>query len=227
LYSASGAADKLVRTFPAAAAEFEKANVKYLFSSGVWHYTLISKKPVKSLEDIKGLRVRTFGYLSRAWAELGGVPVSIPIPEIYDALQKGTLDAVLTQPISMYKSLRLCEVAKHFTRIELGCLPVPVLMNMGTWSKLPEKVRKEMVNLESDMPKMVDQIISGQELKTIEEMRKEGISIYDLPAADKPRIREVAKVIAKIVVDDLAAKGVTNAKEAMDIYLSAIEKYSK
>jgi TRAP-type C4-dicarboxylate transport system substrate-binding protein len=227
LYSASGAADKLVRTFPAAAAEFEKANVKYLFSSGVWHYTLISKKPVKSLEDIKGLRVRTFGYLARAWAELGGVPVSIPIPEIYDALQKGTLDAVLTQPISMYKSLRLCEVAKHFTRIELGCLPVPVLMNMGTWSKLPEKVRKEMVNLGSDMPKMVDQIISGQELKTIEEMEKEGISIYNLPAADKARIREVAKVIAKIVVDDLAAKGVTNAKEAMDIYLSAIEKYSK
>jgi hypothetical protein len=84
-----------------------------------------------------------------------------------------------------------------------------------------------MVNLESDMPKMVDQIISGQELKTIEEMRREGISIYDLPAADKPRIREVAKVIAKIVVDDLTAKGVTNVKEGMNIYLSAIEKYAK
>jgi hypothetical protein len=37
----------------------------------------------------------------------------------------------------------------------------------------------------------------------------------------------VAKVIAKVVVDDLTSKGVANAKEAMDIYLAAIEKYTK
>ena len=193
----------------------------------MWHYELISKKPVNSCDDIKGLRVRTFGYMSKAWAELGGTPVSIPIPEIYNALQKGTLDAVLTQPISMYKSLRLCEVAKYFTKVDFGCLLVPVIMNMDTWNSLPEKVRNVMSDLAAEMPAVIDQMITAQELQTIEDMKKEGISIAELPSADKTRNKEVAKGIAKTVVDDLTSKGVSNAKEAMDIYLAAIEKYAK
>jgi TRAP-type C4-dicarboxylate transport system substrate-binding protein len=100
-------------------------------------------------------------------------------------------------------------------------------MNLDTWNKLPERVRKEMLKLESDMPKMVDQIQSREELKAIESMRKEGLSVYEISAADKARVGEVGKIIAKIVVEDLTSKGVTNAKEAMDIYLAAIGKYAK
>jgi TRAP-type C4-dicarboxylate transport system substrate-binding protein len=227
LTSGCKAADELVRTFPPAAAEFEKANVKYLFHTGIWQYDLISKKPVKSLEDIKGLRIRTFGYLSKAWAELGGVPVMMPIPEAYDALQKGTLDGVLMSPFSLYKGLRLYEVAKHFTKFDLGCLPVPVLMNMAAFKNLPEKVQKEMLELAKEMPAKVDEIISKKEVEAIEGMKKDGISAYQLSAADKAKVQEVSRSIVKTVVDDLTSKGVGNAKEAMDIYLAAIEKYSK
>jgi TRAP-type C4-dicarboxylate transport system substrate-binding protein len=227
LTGGTAAANFLVRTFPPAAAEYQKSNVKVLFHTGVWNYKLITKKPVKSLDDIKGLRVRTFGYLSRAWAELGGVPVTISVAETYDALQKGTIDGALTGPVSMHQSLRLTEIAKNYFNLDLGCLPCPALMNLDVWNKLPDKVRKEMQNLERDMPKMVDQITTREELKAIESMKKEGVTVHEISAADKARIAEVGKVIAKIVVDDLTSKGVTNAKEAMDIYLTAIEKYEK
>jgi TRAP-type C4-dicarboxylate transport system substrate-binding protein len=226
LFSAVKAANELVRTFPAAAAEYNRSNVKILFHTGSWHYNLVSTKPVNSLGDIKGLKVRTFGYLAKVWAELGGVPVAISVAETYDALQKGVIDGTLTQP-SSFKTLKLSEIAKHFIKLNLGCLAAPVLINMDSWNKLPEKVRKEMLNLESDMPKMVDQIISNQELKILEDTNKEGIKTYELPAADTVRIREVSNIISQIVVDDLTAKGVTNAKEAMDIYLATIGKYTK
>jgi len=226
LYSGLKAADELVRTYQPAADEYKRANLKLLFHTGVWHYELISTKQVKSLQDMKGLKVRTFGYLSKVVAELGGVPVAISIPEIYDALQKGTIDAVLTQPISAYKSMHICEIAKHYTKVDFGCLPAAAPMNMDTWNKLPEKVRKEMAELANKMPEMANQIITSQELQCVEEMRKEGISINELPASDKARIREIAKVIARVVVDGLTSKGVSNAQEAMDIYLAGIEKYA-
>jgi TRAP-type transport system periplasmic protein len=105
----------------------------------VWQYELIGSKPVRSLEGIKGLRVRTFGYKSKAWAGLGDTPDAIPIPEIYGALQKGVIEAVLTQPISMYRSLHLCELAKNFTKVDLRCLPVPVVMNLNSWNSLTKK----------------------------------------------------------------------------------------
>ena len=227
LTCACKAADELVRSFPPAAAEFEKANVKFLFHTGVGPYDLISTKPVKSLEDLKGLRTRAFGYLSKVWSDLGGTPVMLSVAEAYDALQKGTLDAVLMTPFNFHKGLRLYEVAKHMTKFDLAYLPTPVLMNMATFNKLPEKVQKEMLDLAKEMPAHVEQIISKLELQAIEDMKKEGVSVYELSASDKAKVREGAKTIAKTVVDDLASKGVGSAKETMDLYLAGIEKCPK
>jgi TRAP-type C4-dicarboxylate transport system substrate-binding protein len=226
LLSGLNASDELLRSFPAAKNEIQKLNLKFLFHTGTWHYELISTKPVRSLEDIKGLRVRTFGYLSKAWTELGGTPVAMPIPEIYDALQKGVIDAVLTQPISAYKSLRLCEVAKHFTRLDLGCLMTPVLIPNRTWDKFPEKVKNEMMSLAKDMPAKIDQMISQKELEAIDEMKKDGMTMYEIPDEDKDRIKDVAHRVANTLVKDLTDKGVKDAKAAMDFYLRSIEKFS-
>ncbi|MBN1225870.1 MAG: TRAP transporter substrate-binding protein DctP [Deltaproteobacteria bacterium] len=222
LYSGLKAADEIIQKFPAAANEYEKASIKYLFHTGVWHYQLISVKPVRSLKDIKGLRIRTFGYLSKAWAELGGVPVSIPIPEIYDALQKGTLDGVLTQPISMHKGLRLSEIAKYYTEVNFGCLPVPVVMNMNVWNQLPEILKQKMTDLAKDMPAKADEIIVNSELKILEEMRKEGVKIHKLSKSDEERIKKEANAITKEVIDNLTSRGAAEAKNVMNTYLKTI-----
>lgn len=226
LYSGCAAADELVRTFPPAGDEYKKNNLKFLFHTGVWHYTLISTKPVKSIKDIKGLRTRTFGYLSKVWAELGGIPISISIAEAYDALQRGTIDGVLTQPMPIVKSLRLFEIAKHYFAIELGSLPTPTVMNLDVWNKLPEKVRNEMLKLEIDMPKIVDKLINNEELKCISEMKKKGVHFYEPSTEDKARLKEVEEKIIKMITEDLESKGVTNVKEAIGKYISLIRKYS-
>ncbi|MBI5444678.1 MAG: TRAP transporter substrate-binding protein DctP [Deltaproteobacteria bacterium] len=227
LRSGTAAMDELVRTYPPMAAEFDKANVKYLFSSAVWHYQLISTKPVRSFAEIKGLRVRTFGYLSKAWAEAGGVPVALSIAEAYDALQKGALDGVLTQPVSMHETLKLSEIAKHYTDMDFGCLPVPVLMNAKAWNRLPEKVRKEMLALSGSMPEKVEQIIAGQEARAVDAMKKKGVQLYELPEPDKRRRDEIGRALTQVVASDLSSRGAANAKETMDRYLQGLNKYSK
>lgn len=227
IYSMLSAADEVVRTCQPVMDEFLKAKVKFLFHTGVGQYELISTKPVKSLENIKGLRVRTFGYQAKAWAELGGTPVTIPITDAYDALQKGVVDGVLTQPFSMYKGLRLYEVAKNFTKVDFGCLPAPVVMNVDAWNELPENVKKEMVALVGGIPAEADKFLTNPDLSSIEGMKKEGVAIYDLSPEDKARIQETGQVIAQSIVADFTAKGVSGAKDVMDMYLKALEKYEK
>ncbi len=218
------AAKELSQTFQPMAEEFKNAGTKCLFHSGVWYYNLISKKPIKNYEDIKGLRVRTYGYLAKLWAELGGTSVSIPIPEIYYALEKGVIDAVMTQPISMYKTLHISDIAKNFTKINLGCVSVPVVFNLKRWNKLPEQVRKSMIDLADEMPVIANQMINSRELEAIERMKKEGINIKELSATDMARSKEAANLISEIIVKDLESKGVVTAREAMDIYLKFINK---
>ena len=51
------------------------------------------RKPIKSLADIKGLKFRIGGFGGKVVERIGGVPQNIPGGEIYQALEKGTIDA--------------------------------------------------------------------------------------------------------------------------------------
>ena len=57
---------------------------------------LHSKKPVYKMEDLKGLKIRSYGFNARVAKMLGGVPVAMPQNSVYEALQKGVVDASLS-----------------------------------------------------------------------------------------------------------------------------------
>ncbi len=109
---------------------------------GLWAMSptvLITKdKPVATLADLKGMKVRTGSpgeaEATHAW---GGVPVTMPITESYNALNTGIVDAVLIQPSAIYKPWNLCEPGKYVTDL----LPSPstivfLAMNRGSWGAL-------------------------------------------------------------------------------------------
>jgi TRAP-type C4-dicarboxylate transport system substrate-binding protein len=98
------------------------------------------KTPVRTLDDMLGLKVRTSSpiesELIQAW---GGVPVAMPITEAYNALNTGVVDAVLIQPGALYRPWNLSEPTRYVT----DNLPSPtsvvfLAMNQKTWQSLPK-----------------------------------------------------------------------------------------
>jgi len=72
------------------------------------------RKEIKSLEDIKGLKFRVGGFAGKVIARMGGVPQNIPGGEVYQSLEKGTIDAA--EWIGPYDDLKLGfnKVAPHY-----------------------------------------------------------------------------------------------------------------
>jgi len=72
------------------------------------------RKPIKSLADIKGLKFRTGGFSGKVWERIGGIAANIPGGEIYQALEKGTIDAA--EWVGPYDDLKLgfYKVAKNY-----------------------------------------------------------------------------------------------------------------
>ncbi|MDP1734382.1 MAG: TRAP transporter substrate-binding protein [Sulfuritalea sp.] len=72
------------------------------------------RKEIKSLADIKGLKMRIGGFGGKVLSAIGGVPQNIPGGEIYQALEKGTIDA--TEWVGPYddEKLGFVKVAKHY-----------------------------------------------------------------------------------------------------------------
>jgi TRAP-type C4-dicarboxylate transport system substrate-binding protein len=76
----------------------------------------LTKKPVKKPEDLKGMRIRFAGPAQEAMIKkFGGTPVGMPMPDVYDALQRGIIDGVANGP-SVIESYKLNEVIKYATR---------------------------------------------------------------------------------------------------------------
>ena len=74
------------------------------------------ERPVASLGDLRGLRVRVPSELTNVMRELGADPVNMPMGEVYSALAKGIIDGVVA-PTDTFRALHLAEVAKYYTRL--------------------------------------------------------------------------------------------------------------
>ena len=96
-------------------------------------------KPIKTLEDIKGLKIRTPSANQSRWLKaLGATPVSFPVTQMYRALETGRVDALLVPP-SVIRSFKIGEVARYFTTgldAAFGRSPFFLVMNKKSWNGL-------------------------------------------------------------------------------------------
>jgi len=121
--------------------EKEYTGVKVLCWGGSTHQ-LISRKPIRKIEDMKGMRLKVVGDISAVLKELGVEGMSIANSEVYVGLQKGILDGLFT-PVEALESLKLSEVAKYATLINFYRTHSGMrMMNLGKWNSLPPDIKK-------------------------------------------------------------------------------------
>jgi len=118
-------------------------NVKVLYLHAHGPGLLHTKKPVKTLEEVKGMKIRSTGFSAKVVAALGGVPVAMPQGETYEALSKGIVDGTIG-PIEVLKGWKQAEVVKSTTDcFDVGYTTVFfVVMNLKKWNALAPDVRK-------------------------------------------------------------------------------------
>ncbi|OQA24760.1 MAG: C4-dicarboxylate-binding periplasmic protein precursor [Verrucomicrobia bacterium ADurb.Bin345] len=137
--AASRIATEMVRKY----APQEVADVKVLYIHAHGPGILASRKPVRSLDDMRALKVRATGLSAMIVEALGGTPVAMSQPETYEALQKGVVEATLC-PIETLKGWKQGEVIKSVTDSSgIGYTTAMfVVMNKGKWDSLPADIQK-------------------------------------------------------------------------------------
>jgi TRAP-type transport system periplasmic protein len=129
--------------------EFDDARVLYFHAHGPG--LLHTKKPVYTLEDLKGLRIRSTGLSAKVVTALGGTPVAMPMGETYDALKRGMAEGSMA-PIESLEGWKWGEVVKYTTESYGSAYSTGffVVMNKEKWNALPADIQKiiEKVNAE-------------------------------------------------------------------------------
>ena len=107
---------------------------------------IYAKKPVRNLEDLKGLELRASGGVAQALKALGATPVGMPQSETPEALQKGVVQGAASS-LETLMDFKYAEICKYVTIFNGPVYPFAVVMNMDKWNSLPKDVQDVMDGL--------------------------------------------------------------------------------
>jgi TRAP-type transport system periplasmic protein len=146
---------------------------------------VISKRPIKSLADVKGMKMRVPELTSFAegWRALGASPTPIAFSEIYLALQQGLIEGVELS-MDMFYNLKLHEVAKHLTLTAHQAEPCAMIVNERFWSSLTPKEQSAVKEALDEAGKLNAELIARDRTKIVDEMKKAGVTVYEIDRAE-------------------------------------------
>jgi TRAP-type C4-dicarboxylate transport system substrate-binding protein len=150
-----------------------------------------TNKPVRSLDEMRGMRLRAPTELLGVLEALGADPVNMPMGDVYSALAKGVLDGVVA-PLDTFRSLHFAEVADYYTELVVprGAYPARA-MGLARWNQL-SAAHKQV--LEEGIAVWEAALASQVELAMTEgltEARDGGVEFLEFPGADQARFDEL------------------------------------
>jgi TRAP-type C4-dicarboxylate transport system substrate-binding protein len=128
----------------------ETDDVKVLFLTTSPPHMMFAKKPVRNLDDMKGLKVRSTGTSAKVVQALGGAPVAMPMSDAYDALSKGVAQGIIC-PYEAMRGFRLAEVVDNSA--EYGSAYVGsnyIVMNKDTWNAIAPNDQKSIEEINNE-----------------------------------------------------------------------------
>jgi TRAP-type C4-dicarboxylate transport system substrate-binding protein len=203
--------------------ELEDVKVLYLHAHGPG--LLHTKKPVRSLEDLSRMKIRSTGLSAKIVKALGGVPVAMPQGDTYESLQKGVVDGTFG-PIEVLKGWRQAEVIDYTTDFRdagyTACMYV--VMNLNTWNSLPGDIQNIIMEVSEEW---ID--VHGQAWNSIDEEGRAytlslGNEILTLSNGERQRWVEAIEPVIDEYVAAAEEKGL-EGKRYVDLLQQLIAKY--
>jgi len=166
------------------------------------------KKPVKTLEDFKGMKIRAQGRIADGTAALGGTPMPLEIVDVYEALRRGVLDGNLGN-YEMMKGFKFGELLKYVTAaVDVSMVNVfYVVMNKSKFNSLPPDMKKLVIDFSKEFNEEWARSWNEIEIEGKEVFLKEGGQILSLTPEESGRwVKAVAPVLDKYK-KDMVSKG--------------------
>jgi len=201
----------------------EFSGVKMVELNGCIQSFLWTKKPVKTLGDVKGLRVRSpGGHQTNYIKALGAEPIFMPLGDVYMAIEMGTIDGIVTCPPQVI-AFKLHEVAKYGLVATFGCVSEGVIMNQESWNKTPDDLKPIIDDVCHNPYHTTGGLTRNAYKNMMKEITDKKVELYNLAPKEAERWYERFRDVTRKWVADLEAKGL-KAKEVVRMYNEECEK---
>jgi TRAP-type C4-dicarboxylate transport system substrate-binding protein len=186
-----------------------------------------TSKPIRAVDDMKGLRIRFASPTIRDYiAALGGTPVGVLPTEQVEQLQKGTIDGVFIDYGGAGIAFKMGGLLKYSTEMYSYVSSFGVAMNPDYWAKLPPDLQALVTKSMTSVEKEVGQAWDGLDVPGKKAIMDGGGEAIKLSAAEDAKFRKIGAEVANAKVKDLDSKG-TPATAIYTMMTSLAEKHAK
>jgi TRAP-type mannitol/chloroaromatic compound transport system substrate-binding protein len=186
---------------------------------------LHSKVNIRTVDNIKGLKIRASGDGGEILNKMGASVVFLPGGELYEAMQRGTIDAFEYSTLASNWDMHFNEIAKYvvLSPVRAPSDPQCFFVNKQAWEKLPDDL-KQLVQDEIDKwTQAQHEYLVYKSIKAIDEFKNYDCEVYRLPTEVETSLSEVAKKYYA----EKAAKETPIYNEILESMTNYWEVYSK
>ena len=217
---------RLMKEVPAYAEEAKANGVKALYFHHLNPYLLVSKEPLPNFESVKGKKIRTWGNDMPKMAQAAGMtPVTLSLPEIYESLGRGVVDAAPFS-VDLVVNYKIYEVAKNVSEITLWLGPSwGVWISQTAWAQLTPDQQKIMEEVATEAAKRDMEATIAAESAARKELAEKGVKFIAFPDADKAKWKAANPDFFAdwIAAMDKQGKG-ADARKTVAIWKEVVEK---
>ncbi len=201
---ATGLANALVKKFNPK--EFEEAKFLLLHATGPT--SIHTKKKLSSLNELKGLRIKSSGISSKIVEILGGIPITIPIAETYDGIKRGLVDGVLEQQDCL-KIFGIGEVVQYDLRDPgmANATTCWMAMNKQKWNSLSKDIQEIIEKVNDEYIPKFGKVHFEMDKEGEAFAAKRGMVVVKVSKEEEERTRAKVKPLFEKYVEGTKAKG--------------------
>ncbi len=204
--------------------EFEKVKILTLFTCPPADF--MTSKPVKSLNDLKGMEVRVSGTGAEIVKRLGAVPVAMPQSETPEAIQKGVVKGMVSS-MEILKDFNFAAYCPYATDTNLFVVSFAVVMNLDKWNALPANVKKVLDDLRVEQAQWTGSYVDNHVQEALAwSKEKYSHKVISLSAVDKTEISKLLNPMIQEYVKRVSAQGLPGEKIIKDVTALKV-KYEK
>lgn len=204
--------------------EFEKVKVLTLFTCPP--ADIMSKMPVKSLKDLKGLELRASGTGAEVLRRLGATPVGMPQSEAPEAIQKGVVKGNVSS-MEILKDFNFAAYLPYATEANLFVVSFAVVMNKDKWNAMPDDVKKVLDDLRREQAEWTGKYVDDHVQEALKwSKEKYNHQLFKFSEADMKEIARLTKPMIDDYIKKVNAMGLPGEQIIKDVY-ALKAKYEK
>jgi TRAP-type C4-dicarboxylate transport system substrate-binding protein len=199
--------------------EMNKFNCVYGGAYDTEAYNLMGKKPVRSVADLKGMRIRVMPDLGEILKQFDAVPVTVPVTEMFSALDTGVVDLVAMSRLAFH-AYKVDEISRYMILdMDMSAVPTFYFINKEAWNELPDNLKKVVESVIEDSPAFIWDFanLPDRVTEAYKVIKQRNMEIIHFPKTERAKLMAKAKGVWETWAK--RSGNYENAKQALADYI--------